>query len=100
MTGLVSSDELLSQCGFYWTSTTHISTVNASDAVYIVFGKGMGYMEEYGGWIDVHGAGSQRSDPKVATKAETASDGASNASQQGAQHDAIRINNMVRCVRG
>lgn len=128
--------------GFYWTSTTHISTVNVSDAVYIVFGRGMGYMQEYGGWIDVHGAGSQRSDPKVASASgtqasssaqpsgesqptggsggtppsggpggtppsgapsgsqpgggETPSNG--NASQQGAQHDAIRTNNLVRCV--
>lgn len=86
--------------GFYWTSTTHISTVNVSDAVYIAFGTGMGYMQEYGGWIDVHGAGSQRSDPKVATKVEASAAPGGNASQQGAQHDAIRTLNMVRCVRG
>lgn len=69
--------------GFYWTSTTHISTVNVSDAVYIVFGKGLGYMQEYGGWIDVHGAGSQRSDPKVVTKQSAASQQAT-APQGGA----------------
>jgi len=34
-------------------------------AVYISFGRSLGYM--FGQWRDVHGAGSQRSDPSRAT---------------------------------
>ena len=43
-------------------------------------------------WIDVHGAGSQRSDPKSGNPA-------SYASGHGPQGDAIHINNHVRLVR-
>ncbi|MFI3281819.1 MAG: hypothetical protein R3Y44_07615, partial [Rikenellaceae bacterium] len=43
-------------------------------------------------WIDVHGAGSQRSDPK-------SGDASIYASGNGPQGDAIRINNYVRLVR-
>lgn len=79
---------------FYWTSTT-FSSQTASDgkaAVYISFGKAMGYMSQFGGWVDVHGAGAQRSDPKV---------GDPNAFPHGhgPQGDAIRINNYIRLVR-
>ena len=42
--------------------------------------------------VDVHGAGSQRSDPK-------AGDPAMFPHGRGPQGDAIRINNFVRCVR-
>ncbi len=52
----------------------------------------MGYMATFGGWIDVHGAGAQRSDPKTGdpTKFPTGF---------GPQGDAIRIYNYVRLVR-
>ncbi|MFI3297575.1 MAG: DUF1566 domain-containing protein [bacterium] len=43
-------------------------------------------------WIDVHGAGSQRSDPKTG-------DASKFANGNGPQGDAIRINNYVRLVR-
>lgn len=43
-------------------------------------------------WVDVHGAGSQRSDPKTGNPEDFA-DG------YGPQGDSIRINNMVRAVR-
>lgn len=43
-------------------------------------------------WVDVHGAGSQRSDPKSGDPSEY-TDGF------GPQGDAIRINNLVRAVR-
>ncbi|MFR9502202.1 MAG: DUF1566 domain-containing protein [Rikenellaceae bacterium] len=43
-------------------------------------------------WTDVHGAGSQRSDPK-------AGDASIYASGHGPQGDVIRINNYVRLVR-
>jgi hypothetical protein len=44
-------------------------------------------------WIDVHGAGAQRSDPKSGDPAEY-------ASGHGPQGDAVRIYNYARCVRG
>jgi len=76
----------------YWTSTTHIntSTMPGGPAVYINFGRAMGFMN--GGWVDVHGAGSQRSDPKVGNP-EDFPEGF------GPQGDAIRINNHLRMVR-
>jgi hypothetical protein len=44
-------------------------------------------------FVDVHGAGAQRSDPK-------AGDPAAFPHGRGPQGDAIRISNFVRCVRG
>lgn len=63
--------------------------MNAS-AVYIAFGRAMGFMG--GGWRDVHGAGAQRSDPK-------SGDPADYPQGRGPQGDAIRIYNYVRPVR-
>jgi hypothetical protein len=76
----------------YWTSTTHGNwTQNpGATAVYINFGRSMGYMNN--NWVDVHGAGAQRSDPK-------AGDPASYPTGRGPQGDAIRIYNHVRLVR-
>lgn len=76
----------------YWTSTTH-ATSNGMDSagVYISFGRAMGYMN--GQWIDVHGAGAQRSDPK-------SGDPSQYETGHGPQGDAVRINNYIRCVRG
>jgi hypothetical protein len=76
---------------FYWTSTTHVNAAGGgSDAVYIVFGESFGYMMN--SWIDVHGAGAQRSDPK-------SGDPADYPYGRGPQGDAIRIYSYVRCVR-
>jgi hypothetical protein len=78
--------------GFYWTSTTHLNRhTAATDAVYLAFGRALGYLS--GAWTDVHGAGAQRSDPK-------AGDPASFAQGRGPQGDAVRILNYARCVRG
>jgi len=75
----------------YWTSTTHVSMNGLGDrAVYLTFGRAMGYM--HGHWRDVHGAGSQRSDPKAGNPADY-------PQGRGPQGDAIRILNYVRCVR-
>lgn len=76
---------------FYWTGTTHINEGNLRAAAYISFGRAMGNMN--GKWIDVHGAGSQRSDPKIGSASDY-------PTGRGPQGDAIRINNYVRCVRG
>jgi hypothetical protein len=88
---------------FFWTITTHMS-VAGSDAsafsggyaVYVAFGRAMGYMTggdpSVAGWLDVHGAGAQRSDPKVGNPADY-------PQGHGPQGDAIRIYNYVRLVR-
>lgn len=77
---------------FYWTSTTHISSNSSgTTAVYLAFGRAMGYMN--GAWVDVHGAGAQRSDPKTGNAS-------SYPQGRGPQGDAIHINNFVRVVRG
>ena len=82
---------------FYWTGTSHCSLFGAQAAVYIAFGRSPGWMQNRRTFrrqlLDVHGAGSQRSDPKMG-----------NASKfpygRGPQGDVIRIDNYVRCVRG
>ncbi len=75
----------------YWSSTTHANMMNGANAAYVNFGRSMGYMQN--SWIDVHGAGAQRSDPKTGDPADY-------PTGHGPQGDAIRILNAVRCVRG
>jgi len=79
---------------FYWSSTTFssMSPTNGRDAAYLSFGRAMGYMAEFCSWIDVHGAGAQRSDPKTGNPADY-------PYGHGPQGDAIRIYNYVRLVR-
>ncbi|PUB79021.1 MAG: hypothetical protein DBO99_04965 [gamma proteobacterium symbiont of Ctena orbiculata] len=83
---------------WFWTGTTHIrSDGSGSSAVYLCFGRAMGYMNST--WMDVHGAGAQRSDGKEAdfSRYSYASDGYYfDMSPQG---DAARIYNYVRLVR-
>lgn len=76
----------------YWSSTTHANwTVSPGTyGVYVAFGRAMGFMD--GGWVDVHGAGAQRSDPKSGNPADY-------PTGHGPQGDAIRIYNYVRVVR-
>ncbi len=75
----------------YWTSTTHAKADEwlHAGAVYIAFGRAMGFMGE---WLDVHGAGAQRSDPK-------SGDPDYYPEGRGPQGDAVRIYNYARCVR-
>jgi hypothetical protein len=88
---------------FYWTGTTHMSQggrtngITGGAAIYIAFGRAMGYMTmpndpTIGAWLDVHGAGAQRSDPKAGNPADF-------PKGRGPQGDAIRIYNYVRLVR-
>jgi len=83
--------------GFYWTSTTHAKVNNASAAVYVAFGRALGFMSRPGSsrktLMDVHGAGAQRSDDKTG-------DASRFANGRGPQGDVVRITNLVRCVRG
>jgi hypothetical protein len=75
----------------YMSSTTFSSQTptDGKAACYVSFGRAMGYM---GSWIDVHGAGAQRSDPKTGNPANY-------PTGFGPQGDAIRIYNYVRLVR-
>ncbi len=75
---------------YYWSSTTHAHFMGGNAAAYVSFGRAMGYME--GSWVDVHGAGAQRSDPKAGNPADY-------PFGNGPQGDAIRIYNFVRVVR-
>ena len=76
---------------FYWAGTTHASADGSGTAgAYVAFGRALGYMN--GAWVDVHGAGAQRSDPKSGDPADW-------PTGNGPQGDAIRINNYVRLVR-
>jgi len=77
--------------GYYWTGTTHASVRGGQSAVYVAFGRALGYMN--GRWSDVHGAGAQRSDPKAGSASQY-------PSGNGPQGDAVRIDNLVRVVRG
>jgi len=83
--------------GCYWSGTTHASISRASTACYVAFGRSFGWMRNRrtGGYVlmDVHGAGSQRSDPK-------SGDPSKFPRGRGPQGDVIRIYNFVRCVRG
>jgi hypothetical protein len=82
---------------FYWSGTTHASLSRASTAAYVAFGRSFGWMRNRRSGqytlMDVHGAGSQRSDPK-------SGDASKFPRGRGPQGDVIRINNFVRCVRG
>ena len=77
---------------FYWSNTTHAAMTGGGVAAYICFGRGMGFMPEFGGWADVHGAGCQRSDPKTGNASDF-------PQGRGPQGDAIRILNYARLVR-
>lgn len=81
---------------FYWTGTTHENMANGGSAAYIAFGEALGWMTSPSGddytLMDVHGAGSQRSDPK-------SGDPSVFPYGHGPQGDVIRIFNYVRCVR-
>ena len=81
---------------FYWSSTTHKRMGGGAAAGYVAFGRSQGWMRGFRGQydlLDVHGAGSQRSDPK-------AGDPSQFPRGRGPQGDVIDIYNMVRPVRG
>ena len=82
---------------YYWSSTTHVNSRGfCTNAVYVSFGKALGWLKQRynkkAQLTDVHGAGAQRSDPKVG-------DPKRYPYGHGPQGDVIRIYNYVRCVR-
>ena len=80
-----------SDFAYYWTSTTHEGKTGGDFAAYISFGRAIGMMND--AWMDVHGAGAQRSDPKTGDPADY-------PYSSGPQGDARRLLNYVRCMRG
>jgi hypothetical protein len=94
---LFESTQITNEAGqadfpFYWSSSTHAGSNGGGEtADYIAFGRALGYMNNI--WVDVHGAGAQRSDPK-------SGDAAQFPQGRGPQGDTIRIKNFVRLVRG
>jgi len=79
------------QYPYFWTSTTHLDGRNPfSSAVYLAFGAAQGRMHNR--LMDVHGAGSQRSDPKSGAERDY-------PQYFGPQGDLRYVFNYVRCVR-
>ncbi|NQV36470.1 MAG: DUF1566 domain-containing protein [Candidatus Marinimicrobia bacterium] len=86
---------------WYWTSTTLLESPPnlgvGGHAIYVTFGQAYGWMEfppnsgEYA-YTNVHGAGAQRSDPKVGNPTDW-------PNGFGPQGDDVRIYNYVRAVR-
>ena len=83
---------------YFWTSTPHIDKSPTSrnplnrfqTAVYLTFGEAHG--EIGSALLDVHGAGSQRSDPKAGSRSVY-------PKSAGPQGDIVNVYNHVRCVR-
>ena len=83
---------------YYWSATTHASSRGGNAAMYVAFGRAAGWMPPPGGsrgelhFVDVHGAGAQRSDFKTGNPADY-------PHGRGPQGDTVHINNFVRLVR-
>ena len=82
---------------FYWSSTTHKHIHGGRAAVYICFGEALGFFKPPFSsgppkLQDVHGAGAQRSDPKIGNPNDF-------PQGYGPQGDVIRIYHYVRLVR-
>ena len=85
----ITGEDGFDNYGWYWTSTTHLD--GPGGGVYVAFGEAMGQMN--GEWLDVHGAGAQRSDPKTGDPDDYPVGG------EGPQGDVQRVFNLARCVR-
>lgn len=85
---------------YFWTSTTHIEAhlpppaSDGSFAAYVCFGQAIG--NDRGTWLNVHGAGAQRSDPKRGDPAALADDFPNGLGPQG---DDLRVYNYARWIR-
>ena len=83
---------------WFWTGTTHVKYGGSGrSGVYICFGRAMGYMSNT--WMDVHGAGAQRSDRKGGDFTGYTYAPYGYYSANAPQGDAVRIYNYVRLVR-
>jgi hypothetical protein len=83
---------------WFWTSTTHVKSNGQGDTgVYVAFGRATGYMHD--AWLDVHGAGAQRSDRKGGDFSNLIYEPDGYYFAQSPQGDATRSYNYVRLVR-
>lgn len=102
-----SNEEGITDYGWYWSSTTHVSggsngtSNDGKNGAYQTFGRALGYYQNQ--LSDVHGAGGQRSNYKldVSTTTGVSSINLGNGLfyYHGPQGDVLRHNNYVRCVR-
>ncbi|MCX6429597.1 MAG: DUF1566 domain-containing protein, partial [Actinobacteria bacterium] len=97
---LFSSTSIVNEAGqkdwpWYWSATTHLETdprtgaTRGNSAANVCFGRAMG--KQFGMWMDVHGAGAQRTDSKQVDTNQQAGN--------APQGDALRISNFIRLVR-
>ena len=97
-----TNEEGYQDWGSYWSSTTHQKYTGAGDnATYMAFGRALGYINDF---LDVHGAGAQRSDNKVSpSETNKVNTGTDNNGEtfyyHGPQGDILRADHQVRCVR-
>ena len=95
---------------YYWSSSTHagygISGTAGTEADYVAFGRALGWPTTNPKWVDVHGAGAQRSDPKTGppflhqvVHTVIVAGVTYTGYSWGPQGDAIRGSNYVRLVR-
>ena len=93
----ITNEEYQADYPWFWSGTTHAAYSGAAaSGAYVCFGRALGYMS--GAWVDIHGAGCQRSDPKGSLNGYTQLDNGyyNSIAPQG---DAVRMNNFVRLVR-
>lgn len=90
-TEILDPDGNPGQYPYYWSGTTHLDGPDPyNGAVYIAFGEAQGEMNGF--LMDLHGAGSQRSDPKTGDVMDY-------PQFRGPQGDVRYVFNAVRCVR-
>lgn len=100
-----TNEENITDWGYYWASTTHVdNNDDGTNATYLSFGRALGYFGTPTLQVlDVHGAGSQRSNDKLDVANEAGAASATDANglfyYHGPQGDILRLDNKVRCVR-
>lgn len=83
---------------WYWSGTTHAaSSGSGASGAYVCFGRALGYMNS--SWVDIHGAGCQRSDPKGGSLTSYTYTAYGYYNSIAPQGDAVRLYNFVRLVR-
>jgi len=98
----ITNEANITDWGYYWALTTHVdNNDNGGNLTYLSFGRALGYFQQL--ILDVHGAGTQRSNDKLNVVNESGA-GSANVSNglfyhHGPQGDILRLNNKVRCVR-
>ncbi len=95
-----TNEEGETEWGYYWASTTHADNDDTGkNGTYLSFGRALGYF--MGNILDVHGAGSQRSNSKVdvSTNMDSLTNSYGTFYYNGPQGDILRLDNYVRCVR-